>query len=121
MKYFFIYLQCINLIGFFAMFLDKQKAKRGKWRIPEKTLFLLALLGGSLGTTLGMHLCRHKTKKNLWRIPEKTLFLASLLGGSIGTLVGMHLFHHKTKHWYFKFGMPLIFIIQAILLFYFAT
>ena len=44
------------------MFLDKQKAKKDKWRIPEKTLFLLAVLGGSLGTTLGMNVFRHKTK-----------------------------------------------------------
>ena len=62
MKYFLIYLLIINFIGFFAMFLDKQKAKGGKWRIPEKTLFLLALIGGSLGTTVGMHAFRHKTK-----------------------------------------------------------
>jgi uncharacterized membrane protein YsdA (DUF1294 family) len=86
MKYFLIYLLIINFIGFFAMFLDKQKAKGGKWRIPEKTLFLLALIGGSLGTT-----------------------------------IGMHAFHHKTKHWYFKFGMPLIFIIQLVLFFNFAS
>lgn len=44
------------------MLLDKQKAKKNKWRVPEKTLFLLALLGGSLGTTLGMNVFRHKTK-----------------------------------------------------------
>lgn len=62
MKYFLIYLLIINLIGFFAMLLDKQKAKKNKWRVPEKTLFLLALLGGSLGTTLGMNVFRHKTK-----------------------------------------------------------
>ena len=62
MKYLLIYLCLINLIGFFAMFLDKQKAKRDKWRIPEKTLFLLALIGGSLGTTLGMHAFHHKTR-----------------------------------------------------------
>ena len=86
MKYFLIYLLAINLIGFFAMFLDKQKAKKNKWRIPEKTFFFLALIGGSLGTTLGMHL-----------------------------------FRHKTKHWYFKFGMPAILIIQLILAFYFAA
>ena len=86
MKYFLIYLLIINIIGFSAMFLDKQKAKRGKWRIPEKTLFLFAPIGGSLGTTLGMHM-----------------------------------FRHKTKHWYFKFGMPLILIVQLILLVYFAA
>ena len=62
MKYFLIYLSLVNLLGFFAMFLDKRKAKKNKWRIPEKTLFLLALIGGSLGTTLGMHTFRHKTK-----------------------------------------------------------
>ena len=62
MKYLLIYLGIVNLIGFFSMFLDKQKAKRGKWRIPEKTLFLLAIIGGSLGTTFGMHMFRHKTK-----------------------------------------------------------
>ena len=62
MKYVLIYLLLINLIGFFAMFLDKQKSKKGKWRIPEKTLFLFALLGGSVGTTLGMNTFRHKTK-----------------------------------------------------------
>lgn len=62
MKYFLIYLLIINLIGFFAMFLDKQKAKHDKWRIPEKTLFLLAILGGSLGTNLGMNVFHHKTK-----------------------------------------------------------
>lgn len=86
MKYLLIYLGIINLIGFFSMFLDKQKAKRGKWRIPEKTLFLLAVIGGSLGTTLGMHM-----------------------------------FRHKTKHWYFKFGMPMILIIQFVLILYFAA
>ena len=62
MKYVLIYLLLINLIGFLAMFLDKQKSKKEKWRIPEKTLFLFALLGGSLGTTLGMNTFRHKTK-----------------------------------------------------------
>ena len=86
MNYYFIYLLVINLLGFFAMGLDKHKAKKGKWRIPEKTLFLVALLGGSLGTT-----------------------------------IGMHVFHHKTKHWYFKFGMPVIFVIQMVLLFSYAV
>ena len=86
MKYILIYLGVINLIGFFAMFLDKQKAKRGKWRIPEKTLFWLAVIGGSLGTTLGMHV-----------------------------------FRHKTKHWYFKFGMPMILIVQIVLIIYFSA
>ena len=56
------YLVIINLIGVFIMWLDKYKAKKGAWRIKEKTLFLVALLGGCLGTTLGMYRFRHKTK-----------------------------------------------------------
>ena len=58
-----IYLLVINLIGFFIMWLDKRKAKYGRWRIPEKTLFLITLLGGGIGTISGMYTFRHKTKK----------------------------------------------------------
>lgn len=58
-----IYLVVINIVGFLAMFIDKEKAKRGAWRIPEKTLFLLTILGGGIGTITGMYLFRHKTKK----------------------------------------------------------
>lgn len=78
MKYFLIYLCLINLIGFFAMFLDKQKAKRDKWRIPEKTLFLLALIGGSLGTTLGMHVFHHKTKHRYFKFGMPLILIAEL-------------------------------------------
>lgn len=45
------------------MWLDKYKAKRGKWRIPEKTLFIITALGGGIGTTIGMYTFRHKTQK----------------------------------------------------------
>ena len=58
-----IYLLVINIIGFFAMWIDKAKAKRGSWRIPEKTLFIITLLGGGFGTIAGMYTFRHKTKK----------------------------------------------------------
>lgn len=58
-----IYLLIINIVGFFAMWIDKSKAKRGAWRIPENTLFTIALLGGSVGTIIGMYTFRHKTKK----------------------------------------------------------
>lgn len=56
------YLLIINLIGFAAMGIDKKKAIQHKYRIPEKTLFLAAILGGSLGSIAGMQLFRHKTK-----------------------------------------------------------
>ena len=52
----------MNAAGFLVMFIDKQKARRGRWRIPERTLLLLAALGGSVGSLLGMYLFHHKTK-----------------------------------------------------------
>ncbi len=58
-----IYFIVINLIGFFIMWLDKQKAKKGAWRIPEKTLFIITALGGGIGTIAGMYTFRHKTQK----------------------------------------------------------
>lgn len=60
---FIIYLIIINVITFLAMWLDKQKAKKGKWRISESALFILAILGGSIGGIAGMYTFRHKTKK----------------------------------------------------------
>lgn len=57
-----IYLVLINIIGFSAMGIDKNKAQKHKWRIPEKTLFLFPILGGSLGGLIGMHVFHHKTK-----------------------------------------------------------
>ena len=71
----------MNFIGYISMWSDKKRAIKGKYRISEKTLFIIALLGGS-----------------------------------IGSILGMNQFRHKTKHWYFKYGMPLILIIQVILL-----
>ena len=58
-----IYLIVINLIAFLAMYIDKKRAKWGKWRIKESTLFLLVLLGGGVGGIAGMYTFRHKTKK----------------------------------------------------------
>ena len=56
------YLLVMNLIGFALMGADKRRAKRHAWRIPEKTLFLAAILGGSLGAWAGMYVFHHKTK-----------------------------------------------------------
>lgn len=56
------YLVMMNLLAFIAMGVDKSKARRGAWRIPEKTLFSLSLLGGSIGALAGMYMFRHKTK-----------------------------------------------------------
>ena len=73
-----IYLLLINLIGVYVMWADKRRAK-----------------------------------KNLWRISEKVLFIVALLGGAFGTTYGMYQFRHKTKHWYFKFGFPLILLLEV--------
>lgn len=62
-SYIGIYILGINLIGFILMAIDKSKARRSKWRIPEATLFLFAIFGGSLGSLLGMKVFRHKTQK----------------------------------------------------------
>lgn len=58
-----IYFLIMNLIGFFAMWIDKKKAEKSRWRISEKTLITITLLGGSIGTNVGMKMFRHKTKK----------------------------------------------------------
>lgn len=58
-----IYFIVINIIGFLIMYIDKQKAKKGKWRIPEKVLFIITALGGGIGTIAGMYTFRHKTQK----------------------------------------------------------
>ena len=58
-----LYLLMINLIGFLMMWSDKRRAKWGKWRIPEQTLFIVTALGGGIGTIAGMYTFRHKTKK----------------------------------------------------------
>ncbi len=73
-----IYLVAINVIGFFAMLIDKEKAKRGAWRIPEKTLFLITLLGGGIGTIAGMYLFRHKTKKLKFTIGFPVILLTEI-------------------------------------------
>lgn len=56
---------------------------------------------------------KHAAKTNHRRVPEKTLFLMALLGGGLGGMVGMLYFHHKTKHWYFRYGFPIIAVLQC--------
>ena len=81
--YILCYFTAINFIAFFAYGIDKLKAKKGKWRIPESTLLLLAIIGGSIGAWLGI---------KVW--------------------------HHKTLHKKFKYGIPLIVIIQIAIAIY---
>lgn len=62
-----IYLIAINIATFFVYGIDKWKARRSKWRIPESTLLTLAVLGGSIGAFLGMRTWHHKTMHNKFK------------------------------------------------------
>ena len=75
------YFVIVNIVGFAVMGIDKGRARRGAWRISEASLFLTAIIGGS-----------------------------------IGCIAGMQVFRHKTKHWYFKYGMPAILVVQVVVL-----
>ena len=80
------YLLAINIATFFLYGIDKYKARKGKWRISEATLLMMAVIGGSIGA---------------W--------------------AGMRLWHHKTKHKKFKYGIPIIIILQVALAVYLLT
>ena len=68
MKYLLIYLVLVNAIAFLLMLIDKIKAKKKMWRIPERVLLGVSAIGGSLGGLLGMQLFRHKTKHSSFTI-----------------------------------------------------
>ena len=70
------------------------------------------LLLWSLAAFIAMGTDKRRAKKGAWRVPEATLFLFALLGGALGATLGMHVFHHKTRHWYFRWGFPLILLVQ---------
>ena len=77
------YLLAINIVSFFLYGIDKYKAKKGRWRISEATLLMMAVIGGSIGA---------------W--------------------AGMRLWHNKTMHKKFKYGIPIIIILQVCLVVY---
>lgn len=76
----FLYLAVTDVLAFILYGLDKRRAKEGQWRISERTLILIAVIGGSAGA-----------------------------------IAGMYVFHHKTRHWYFRYGLPVILVLQIIL------
>lgn len=71
-----IYFIILNILGFVTMGIDKKRAINRGWRIPERTLLLIAFIGGALGSFLGMYIFRHKTRHVKFRI---LLTLALLL------------------------------------------
>lgn len=78
MQYFIYYWMIINIVAFSLMGIDKKKARTGAWRIPEKTLFLSAILGGSIGSICGMQLFRHKTKHKSFVIGMPAILVVQL-------------------------------------------
>lgn len=75
----FIYLVAVNLVALLMFGVDKLKARHSFWRIPEKTLILSALAGGSIGALSGMLLFRHKTRHKLFTIGLPLILLLQLL------------------------------------------
>ena len=78
MKFFFLYLLLINAAAFLLMLADKRKARKNRWRIPERTLILTALLGGSIGALLGMYTFRHKTRHLKFTLGIPAILIAQL-------------------------------------------
>jgi len=78
-SYLFFYLCAASLLGFLLMGMDKRRAKRNRWRISEKSLFLVALLGGAVGSTLGMHTFHHKTKHWYFKLGFPALAMLQLV------------------------------------------
>lgn len=79
MNYLYLYLIIINAAEFLFMLTDKQRARKNLWRIPERTLLAVAILGGSFGGVLGMRLLRHKTRKPTFYIGFPCIFAAHAL------------------------------------------
>lgn len=77
-RYLLICLAAVNVAAFAAMGIDKARAKAGAWRIPEATLFLLAVLGGSVGGILGMQMFRHKTRHKTFTVGFPAILVCQL-------------------------------------------
>ena len=92
------YLIVINIVTFLVYGIDKWRSTSGRL-LPTG---------------------RKKAKQGCWRISEATLLILAVIGGSIGALLGMKVWRHKTQHKKFKYGLPLILLVQ-IVLFYFIS
>lgn len=81
MQILLIYLLIINAVSFILMLVDKYKAKKNLWRIPERTLIAFAAIGGSIGSLAGMYLVRHKTKHLKFTVGIPVILFAQILIG----------------------------------------
>jgi len=78
-------------------------------------VYILTIINVLAFTFVGID--KYRAKRRVWRIPEKAFFWFALIGGCPGLYTGILLFRHKTRHWYFMYGIPAIFILQAILIY----
>ena len=74
-----LYFSVVNIIAFFMYGIDKRKAKRTKWRIPEATLLGVAVIGGSIGAWVGMKVWHHKTMHNKFKYGIPAIIIVQLL------------------------------------------
>ena len=79
MKWFMYYLLIVNLVTWILYGIDKRKAIKGAWRIPEKTLILSAVIGGSVGALAGMMMFRHKTRKAKFVVGVPVIFVVQCI------------------------------------------
>jgi uncharacterized membrane protein YsdA (DUF1294 family) len=77
--YIYYYLLAVNILAFVLFGIDKQKARRNLWRIPEKTLLLSALIGGSVGAILGMQFFHHKIRKPKFAIGVPVILVVEIV------------------------------------------
>lgn len=84
-----VYAVVMNLLGFIIMGEDKRRARKKLWRIPEKSLFLCSVLGGSIGTWAGMYVFRHKTKHWYFVVGMPLILLLQVAA----LVYGMYLYH----------------------------
>lgn len=74
-----IYMLIVNLLAFIIMFIDKRKAIKNEWRISEKFLIIIAIIGGSVGELIGMYVFHHKTKKLKFSIGVPVIIIAQII------------------------------------------
>jgi uncharacterized membrane protein YsdA (DUF1294 family) len=84
-----------------------------------ENIFTLVFIIVNVIGFLVMGLDKRRAVKQMWRIPEKTLWLIAFFMGAVGTTFGMYMFRHKTKHISFKFGLPLLAVLQVLFFFYY--
>lgn len=82
-------------------------------------IILLCFVAVNVIGFFAMGVDKAKARAKAWRIPEKTLLTIAVIGGGLGVWLGMEVFRHKTRHWYFKYGVPAIFLGEVVAVLYF--